>query len=520
MKRPLPAILCALLALLAAQPATAQTTSQTAGRYSNPVIRGDVADPTLIRFKGVYYAAGTSSEWAPHYPVFESRDLVNWTQVGHIFDKKPEWTSNSFWAPELFVHPSGRVYCYYTARRRDNGVSYIGVASARSPRDTFTDHGPIVEWGTESIDAFVFEDGGQLYISWKAYGLDDRPIEILGSRLSADGLRLEGEPFTMLRDDERLGMEGQFHFRRGDWWYIVYAARGCCGPRSDYDVRVARSHRVEGPYDKFEGNPILAGGGDFMSCGHGTGVETPDGRMFYMCHAYLPGAGFHMGRQPILQEMRVNDAGWVEFAGGRQALAEGPLPMAGTEQRPVADFVDEFRGRRLRHDWTWNYPWSEVSAVTRGGRLVLGGTPHEGNDYGNVLCLRAAALDYSYETQPVGARGSVQGLAMYGDARNLVVFAVRGARMFVRVVDDGRETTLYDAPLAAAVPLPHLRIEVTRGCVLTFSHSADGKEWTRLPIEPLDRGKLVRWDRVARPGVIHIGAAASPAEFTHFRMNF
>ena len=75
-----------------------------------------------------------------------------------------------------------------------------------------------------SIDAFIYDDNGQLYISWKAYGLDTRPIELLGCKLSADGLHLDGEPFTLLVDEKGIGMEGQYHFKKGDYYYIVYAA--------------------------------------------------------------------------------------------------------------------------------------------------------------------------------------------------------------------------------------------------------------------------------------------------------
>lgn len=90
-----------------------------------------------------------------------------------------------------------------------DGTSYIGVATADKPEGPYTDHGPIVEYGTEAIDAFVLEDAGELYISWKAYGLDPRPIELLACKISDDGLRMAGEPFTLLRDDKRQGMEGQ-----------------------------------------------------------------------------------------------------------------------------------------------------------------------------------------------------------------------------------------------------------------------------------------------------------------------
>lgn len=111
----------------------------------------------------------------------------------------------------------------------------------RQTRGPYTDHGPIVEYGTEAIDAFVLEDAGELYISWKAYGLDPRPIELLACKISDDGLRMAGEPFTLLRDDKRQGMEGQHWLKIGDYYYIVYSINGCCGPGSDYAVAVARS---------------------------------------------------------------------------------------------------------------------------------------------------------------------------------------------------------------------------------------------------------------------------------------
>ena len=107
-----------------------------------------------------------------YYPVFTSKDLVNWKQTGHVFEQQPEWTKSSFWAPEWYYH-NGKVYVYYTARKKSNNTSYIGVATSDSPTGKFKDHGPVVEFGTEAIDAFILEDKGDLYISWKAYGLDN-----------------------------------------------------------------------------------------------------------------------------------------------------------------------------------------------------------------------------------------------------------------------------------------------------------------------------------------------------------
>lgn len=492
--------------------------SQEQATFLNPVIRGDMADPSIIKIKDTYYATGTSSEWAPYYPMYSSKDLINWKQIGHVFHKKPEWTSHSFWAPELFVH-NDKVYCYYTARRKTDGVSYIGVAVSDAPSSEFKDHGPIVEYGTEAIDAFIYDDNGQLYISWKAYGLDKRPIELLGCKLSADGLKLEGEPFSFLVDDENIGMEGQYHFKQGDYYYIVYAAHGCCGPSSDYDVYVARSKNFKGPYEKYEGNPILHGGtGDYISCGHGTAVKTPDGRMFYMCHAYLKGGGFYAGRQPVLHEMLVSDDQWVHFKTGELSLAKQPLPFQDTKQYEVSDFEDSFDGKRLKIDWAWNYPYSDISVAFEKGKLLLSGYPKEGNLYGTALCLRSMAPDYSYKTKLLCANKSVKGLTMYGDDKNLVIWGVSGNRLFLKTVKDNVESLLHES--VCNEKELHLKIKVEKGCLLYFYQSKDGVKWTLLQNTPFQGRGLVRWDRVPRPGLIHIGETGEPAEYESFQLKY
>lgn len=278
----------------------------------NPVINADVPDPSVIRIANTYYAAATSGNKKQAYPRFRSTDLQTWEPMGYVFNKWPEWTNGSFWAPELF-DLNGRIMCYYTARQKSDGTSCIGVAMANSAEGQFVDYGPLIRTTNEAIDAYVFRDGTQLYITWKAYGLDPsgRPIELLCQRLSDDGLHLQGEPFMLLRDDERQGMEGQCVFRQGDWWYILYSIRDCCSPNSDYAVNVARSRSLQGPWEKYSGNPILQGDGRIMqSCGHGTMVRTPEGHMYYLCHAYYMNH-YKEGRKAVLFRLEIGDDGWV-----------------------------------------------------------------------------------------------------------------------------------------------------------------------------------------------------------------
>jgi beta-xylosidase len=408
------------------------------------------------------------------------------------------------------------VYVYYTARRKSDNRSFIGVATAKSPTDEFTDHGVLVEHGIEAIDAFVFNDGGQLYITFKAYGLENRPIEIIGSKLSSDGLSLEGELFTMLIDEERIGLEGQYHFKQGDYYYIVYAARGCCGPNSDYDVRVARAKSFAGPYEKFEGNPIMSGGnGDFLSAGHGTGVMTSDGRHFFVCHAYLKGDNFFLGRVPIMQEMYVGDDNWVHFRSGATAMIEQPMPFSETIQKQVSDFSDNFEDEKLKVNWTWNYTSTDVKTMFRNGKLQLSGTPKNDRYAGTVLCLRPSTVNYTYETRVTNSNESMKGLTMYGDDRNFVAWGAIGDKLMLKTFSNGEETIVYESALPENI---YVKIEVQRGRFLDFYKSENGKQWAKVNEEPIDSGNLVRWDRVARPGLIHIGDVSRPAEFSYFKL--
>lgn len=489
--------------------------AQHPGYFANPVIRGDLADPSVIRIDDTYYATGTSSEWAPYYPVYKSHDLVNWELTGHIFDKQPEWTKSSFWAPELFYH-NGKVYAYYTARNKSN-TSYIGVAVADSPTGEFKDYCPVVEYGTEAIDAFVLEDNGQLYISWKAYGLDERPIELLACRLTPDGLKLDGEPFSLLRDDENIGMEGQHWLWHNGYYYIIYAIKNCCGPGSDYAVSVARSKNLKGPYEKCEANPILHGGGEIQSIGHGTLTTTPDGRYYYLCHAYTAGRDINLGRRPHLQELRFVEDGWPHFVTGDNARLEQPMPFDNCVQQPVTDFYDDFNGSELRPEWSWNYPYADVKATLEGGRLTLTGTSGRG---GEALCLQPALADYQLTAGIIHNDNGTVGLTLYGDDSNYLVYGASGDRLQLSLVHDGSRYELADIPLPAQAM--HLGMRVTDGIPTEFLWSLDGKDWVSLDhtLSGHTLPSLARWDRIARPGLYHAGAPTAPSLFEYCSLSY
>src|SRR3954468_18822321 len=109
-------------------------------QYANPVRAGDFPDPSVIRVGQEYWATATSSEWAPHFPILHSRDLVNWEAKGYAFTEPPAWAKANFWAPEI-AQDKGKFFLYYTARETASSRLAVSVATADQPAGPWIDHG-------------------------------------------------------------------------------------------------------------------------------------------------------------------------------------------------------------------------------------------------------------------------------------------------------------------------------------------------------------------------------------------
>jgi beta-xylosidase len=477
----------------------------------SPVIRGDFADPSIVRIGDKYYAAGTSSEWAPHFPIYVSGDLMNWKQVAHIFPEKKPWMLSSFWAPELYFH-NNKVYAYYTVRDT-SGISCIGVATADNPESGFTDHGVLIKTGKEAIDAFVFNDSGQLYVTWKAYGLDKRPIELLSSKLSADGLKLIGEPVSIKKDSLRIGLEGQSMIKHNDYYYLFYSAGSCCGVPCDYNLRVSRSRSVTGPFEDYAENPVLHEGGQWMCTGHGTPVLQPDGRWFFIYHGYEKEFNVFTGRQALISEISWDDPnGWPSF---RQ-----PGPASTTAK---TEWMDDFNENKLSLQWSWDFRHSDLKVKNDNGFLNLSGNVKPGNRSGTVLCVRTIVPDYEISTEISNVNSALKGLVLYGDDNSNAGIGVKNNDLVIWSANNNKKEILKTMKLTSAKSV-RLKMAVTYGRILKFFFSTDGKNWNQVPAgikgtEGLDVTFTKQWDRAPRAGLIQQGKPTEPARFAWCRIS-
>lgn len=59
-------------------------------KFKNPVIPGFYPDPSIYRVGEDFYLVISTFEYFPGVPIFYSRDLVNWKQIGYVLERKSQ----------------------------------------------------------------------------------------------------------------------------------------------------------------------------------------------------------------------------------------------------------------------------------------------------------------------------------------------------------------------------------------------------------------------------------------------
>jgi xylan 1,4-beta-xylosidase len=311
-------LIAAVAAAWAAAPAQA---IEDPPSYQNPVYAGDFPDPSVVRIGPEYWAAGTaSSRGFP--PILRSPDLVHWTLAGSIFQEAPAWSDGqNYWAPELFRQ--GDTYLAYYSARRKSGKMCVAVASSLNPIGPYDDAGPLVCQPAGSIDPSVVRNSeGWPFLVWK----EDRNTEgvttvIWIQPLSRDGLALTGVRRKILsatgRGWEGGVVEGPQIIRRKHFLYLFYSGNLCCGPNCEYAMGVARSKGLYGPWQRLRRNPILDSDDDWLCPGHGSVVQSPNGRWWMLYGSYNAVGTISPGRLLLLDPISWTRDAWPVVNGGK-----------------------------------------------------------------------------------------------------------------------------------------------------------------------------------------------------------
>lgn len=342
-----------------------QAETTTAGQHRNPVLPGFHPDPSIVRVGDDFYAVTSTFSWFPGLPVFHSRDLVNWRQVGNAIDRPGQvdfaglGINRGLFAPAI-THDGNRFWIANTCIECGNNF----VITAEDPAGPWSDPQWLDFGGIDP--SLYFEDdrawivyndaplGDPLYEGHRALWLQELDLasmQIMPHRtlLVNGGLDLADQP---------VWAEGP-HIYKVDGWYYLLAAEG--GTADQHSQTIYRSRELEGPFEAGPLNPILtqrdldpARPDRVEATGHADFVQLDDGSWWGVFLATRPFADQStlLGRETFLLPVTW-EGGWPYFLRPGEPvppIVEAPdLPASASTDWSA--WRDEFDASALGMGW-------------------------------------------------------------------------------------------------------------------------------------------------------------------------
>lgn len=372
-----------------------------ADEYRNPVLSGYYPDPSITRVGEDYYLVTSTFTHFPGLPVFHSRDLVTWKQIGNAIDRPGQLdfsglpVSKAVFAPDISFH-DGLFYIVNTCVQCGDNF----FITAKDPAGPWSD--PV--WlPFEGIDPSIYWEDDKAYIINNR--APDEPPRYDGHRaiwiqeFDWRSGQMVGESTQLVNGGidirtKPVWIEGP-HIIKKDGFYYMIAAEG--GTGDNHSEVVLRSKELRGAYAPYAGNPILSQrtlardrASPVTSAGHAKFIQTPDGAWWATFLATRPYGDdmYNIGRETFLLPVTWRD-GWphilpdgerIPFVGKRPALPAdlpGTPPMSGN-----FSYTDSFEGPSLALQWigvrTPRTPFHRLEE----GALVMEGGAALGDQHG------------------------------------------------------------------------------------------------------------------------------------------
>ena len=256
----------------------------------NPILKGFYPDPSICRVGEDYYLVNSTFSYVPGVPVFHSRDLANWEQIGNVLERKSQLVldgatmSRGIYAPTIRYH-KGIFYMITT------NVSYGGnfYVTAEDPAGPWSDpvYLKVPEGVDAGIDPSLYFEGDKCYYVGQRQKQNARffgDCEVWMQELDLERGCLTGPDYILYRGamKDACWVEGPHLYKIGEYYYVTCAEMGTS---FEHSISVARSRELTGPYENYRCNPLLTHrhlGRQYpiQNIGHGDLVDTPDGEWY------------------------------------------------------------------------------------------------------------------------------------------------------------------------------------------------------------------------------------------------
>src|SRR5690606_16472605 len=235
--------------------------------FYNPILQGTYPDPAIARKGDDYYMVVSSFSMFPGVPIFHSNDLVNWTQIGHVLDRKSQLKvfnsgiSEGIYAPDIRYNPHNDTF-YMITTQFAGGFGNI-VVKTKDPRQGWSDP---LKLDFQGIDpAIFFDDDGKAYVAhtdapdegkelyeghrvikiWEYDVENDQVVKGTDKIIVNGGVDLSKQP---------IWIEAPHIYKKDNKYYLMCAEGGTGDWHSEV---IFVSDKPMGPYEPAPSNPIL-----------------------------------------------------------------------------------------------------------------------------------------------------------------------------------------------------------------------------------------------------------------------
>lgn len=477
------------------------------GQYRNPILAGYYPDPSVVKVGADFYLVNSTFSWFPGIPVWHSRDLIHWTQVGNAIERPDQLDftgigmSKGVFAPAI-SHHDGTFYVINTCV--DCGGNFI--VTARDPKGPWSK--PVWLKDIGGIDTSIFfDDDGSAWIVNN--DMPAGPPRYEGHRaiwlrsLDLATLQTKGTPRMIIDSGvdpaaKPIWIEGP-HLYKKDGFYYLMAAEG--GTSEGHSEVIFRASRIEGPYAPAPAsvNPILTQrdmdpgrAQPITSSGHADLVKLDDGQWWSVFLATRPYADglYNTGRETFLLPVTWRD-GWPTILPHGTPIprfVKAPALPLGTSAPTTGNFTvrEDFSGSALKPEWMmmrtpkarwWHLGDGQLALEARAERIGDGKQP-------SMIGRRQQSADASIATAMTftPAEGEEAGLAAVQNDNFFLAVALarKQGKLVVQVTRRGGASEPAGGTVVASRPAPAgpiaLRIHA-RGGRYDFDYAAKPGVW-------------------------------------------
>ena len=475
----------------------------------NPILSGFYPDPSVKKVGDDYYLVNSTFSYFPGIPVFHSKDLKNWKQIGNVIDRPSQMNflgdgvSRGLFAPSINFH-NGTYYVTCTLIDRKGNF----VVTAKSPSGPWSN--PVWLPEVKGIDPSLFFDADKAYIVYNSDAPDNKPLysghrTIRVYEFDPINLKVLGEEKQLVNggvdiSKKPVWIEGPHIFKRGDWYYLC-AAEG--GTSVNHSQVILRSKQATGPYLAYEKNPILTQRdldpkrkNPVTSAGHAELVEGPDGNTYAVFLAVRPYEDdfYNIGRETFIAPVKWDNE-WpiinpdfkeiqpVYKASFKEVRELNTIPQSGEFEYRIKfeDKIDPALLFLRTFDQSW-FKLSKADGITMNLSpetcMGTGNPAFIGKRQQHLICKASTELNFTAR-----AKNEKAGLLIYQSEFNFYYLckSIEGSRQVLQIFKGNKQNnnmSLIKQVYVGKSKL-YLQIEADKS-VCNFYYSNNAKNWKLL----------------------------------------